>query len=48
MNESETPKKPTVLWTKPLIEIIDNCIYIDDELVWRDGELVHRKDYTIE
>lgn len=45
---SEENKKPTVLWTKPLIEIIDNCIYIDDVLVWRDGELVYRKEFTID
>jgi len=37
-------KKPIVLWTKPLIEIIDNCIFIDDMLVWRDGILVKRDD----
>ena len=37
-------KKPIVLWTKPLIEIIDNCIYIDDMLVWRDGEFVNRRE----
>lgn len=39
MNEH---KKPIVLWTKPLIEIIDDCIYIDDQLVYRNGEFVKR------
>lgn len=33
-----------VLWKRPLIEIIDNKIYIDDILVWKNGEFVHRDD----
>jgi len=37
-------EKLIVLWKKPLIEIIENCIYIDDTLVWRDGEFVNRRE----
>lgn len=37
-------KKPIVLWKKPLIEIIDDMIFIDDILVWRNGEFMRRKD----
>ncbi len=33
-----------VLWKTPLIEIIDNKIFINDVLVWKNGELVHRDD----
>ena len=29
--------KPVVLWKVPLVEIINDCIYIDDLLVWRNG-----------
>lgn len=36
--------KIIVLWTRPLIEIIDTQIYIDDVLVWSNGKLVHRDD----
>jgi len=37
-------KEPIVLWTKPLIEIIDNCVFIDDVMVWRNGEFINRND----
>ncbi len=32
--------KPIVLWQKPLIELIGDCIFIDDVLVWRNGETI--------
>ncbi len=31
-------RKPIVLWQEPLIEIIGDEVWIDDLLVWRDGE----------
>ena len=43
MNETGQPET-VVLWKHPLIEIIDNKIFIDDVLVWKNGELVHRDD----
>jgi len=37
---SNEKKKPIVLWQSPLIEIIEDEIYIDDWLIWKDGKLV--------
>lgn len=37
-------EKIIVLWQKPLIEIIDEMIFIDDVLVWRKGIFVGRND----
>lgn len=33
-----------VLWKQPLIEIINDRIYIDDVMVWNNGKLVNRDD----
>lgn len=27
-----------VLWKKPLVEIVNDCIFIEDQLVWKDGQ----------